>query len=72
MIRTSLFLSDHSQAVRLPEAVAFPEDVREVTILRDGPRRILIPSDSPWPSDSLWDDFFASPGVDLGERDPPV
>jgi len=66
MIRASLFLSDHSQAVCLPEAVAFPEGVREVTILREGQRRIIIPSDS------LWDDFFASPGIDLGERDQSV
>jgi antitoxin VapB len=66
MIRTSLFLSDHSQAVRLPKAVAFPEGVREVIILREGQRRILISSDN------LWNDFFASPGIDLGERDQPV
>jgi len=66
MTRTSLFQSNRSQAVRLPKDVAFPENVREVTILREGRRRIIIPSDS------LWDDFFASPGIDLGERDQPA
>jgi antitoxin VapB len=65
MTRTPLFQSNRSQAVRLPKDVAFPEGVREVTILREGRRRVIVPSDS------LWDDFFASPGIDLGERDQP-
>ena len=61
--QTTLFLSNRSQAVRLPKAVAFPDSVREVTILRDGPRRIIVPADA------AWDDFFEAPGVDLGERE---
>ena len=65
MTRTNLFLSNRSQAVRLPKDVAFPENVKEVTILRDGGRRIIIPANS------VWDDFFASPGFDLGEREQP-
>ena len=36
MTRTTLFHSNRSQAVRLAKDVAFPETVREVTILRDG------------------------------------
>ena len=66
MARTTLFQSNRSQAVRLAKDVAFPEGVREVTILREGGRRIIVPSNS------LWDDFFAAPGVDLGERDQPA
>ena len=62
---TTLFQSNRSQAVRLPKDVAFPDGVRSVTILRDGLRRIIVPSDA------LWDDFFDSPGVDLGERRQP-
>lgn len=65
MSRTTLFQSNRSQAVRLPKDVAFPEGVREVTILKEGGRRIIVPSNS------VWDDFFASPGVDLGERNQP-
>ena len=63
MTRTTLFQTNRSQAVRLPKDVAFPADVREVTILRDGARRIIVPTDS------VWDDFFDSPGIDIGERD---
>lgn len=66
MTRTTLFLSNRSQAVRLPKEVAFPEGVRAVTILRDGKRRIIVPADA------VWDDFFDAPGVDLGERDQPA
>ena len=67
MTQTTLFQSNRSQAVRLPKDVAFPPTVRAVTILRDGPRRIIVPANS------VWDDFFDSPGADLGKRDqPPV
>jgi len=30
MVRTTVFLSNRSQAVRLPKGVAFPPDVKEV------------------------------------------
>ena len=65
MTRTTLFQSNRTQAVRLPRDVAFPDGVRNVTILRDGQRRIIVPSDA------IWDDFFDAPGVDLGEREQP-
>ncbi|MBE7213407.1 MAG: AbrB/MazE/SpoVT family DNA-binding domain-containing protein [Gluconacetobacter diazotrophicus] len=65
MARTTLFLSNRSQAVRLPRAVAFESDVREVAVLRDGKRRIIVPIEA------AWDDFFAADGVDLGERRQP-
>jgi len=62
---TKLFLSNRSQAVRLPKDVAFPDGVKEVTILRDGARRVIVPANA------AWDDFFARPGVDLPEREQP-
>ncbi|WP_280512629.1 type II toxin-antitoxin system VapB family antitoxin [Asticcacaulis benevestitus] len=46
MTRTTLFQSNRSQAVRLPKDVAFPEGVKDVTILREGGRRIIVPSNS--------------------------
>jgi antitoxin VapB len=52
--------------VRLPKDVAFPDDVRSVTILREGKRRIIVPTET------LWDEFFDAPGVDLGERVQPA
>ena len=65
MVKTTLFHSNRSQAVRLPNDVAFPDDVRSVVILREGRRRVIVPADA------IWDDFFDAPGVDLGDRDQP-
>jgi len=68
MSRTTLFLSNKSQAVRLAKDVTFPPGVREVTVLRDGPRRVIVPSNA------VWDDFFDAPGIDIdvGDRTPLV
>lgn len=65
-VRTTLFLSNRSQAVRLPKDVAFADTVREVVIVRDGPRRIIVPANA------VWDDFFNEPGVDIGPREQPA
>ena len=63
--RTTLFQSNRSQAVRLPKDVSFPPNVREVVILREGSRRVIVPADS------VWDDFFDSPGIAFPDRDQP-
>ena len=63
MAHTKLFRSNRSQAVRLPKEVAFPEGVKDVTILREGARRVIVPANA------VWDDFFDAPGADLPERD---
>ncbi len=63
--RTTLFLSNKSQAVRLPKPVAFADTVREVIVTQDGPRRIIAPADA------AWDDFFDAPGIDLAPRQQP-
>ncbi|WP_082449753.1 type II toxin-antitoxin system VapB family antitoxin [Sphingomonas sp. Leaf22] len=65
LTRTNLFQSNRSQAVRLPKDVAFPEGVREVAILRDGDRRVIVPADR------QWDDFFAASGIDIDENKQP-
>lgn len=63
MTRTTLFQSNRTQAVRLSKEVAFPEGVREVAVLRDGPRRVIVPANA------TWDDFFEAPGIELPERE---
>lgn len=65
MTETRLFKSNKTQAVRLPKDVAFPESVTRIAILREGKKRILVPVEL------SWDDFFAAPGVGLGDRDQP-
>ena len=66
MIRTALFQTNRSQAVRLAKSVAFPPGVREVAILRDGNRRVIAPADA------AWDDFFSEPGIDIARNQPPT
>ena len=65
MARTKLFKSNRSQAVRLPKEVAFPEGVKDVTIIRDGAKRVIVPANA------VWDDFFDGPGIDLPPREQP-
>jgi antitoxin VapB len=55
MTRTKLFRSNRSQAVRLPKSLAFPDSVKDVSIVREGKRRVIVPSNA------VWDDFFDSP-----------
>jgi len=50
---STVFTSNRSQAVRLPKAVAFPDDVHQVDILRIGRSRLIVPRGA------RWDDFFA-------------
>ena len=60
--RTPLFRSNRSQAVRLPKSVAFPEGVREVRVVKAGKGRLVLPAES------VWDDFFDAPGIELPDR----
>ena len=57
MARSSVFTSNRSQAVRLPKAVALPDDVRQVEITKIGRNRLISPVDQ------SWDEFFDGPRV---------
>jgi antitoxin VapB len=52
MPSSTVFKSNRSQAVRLPKAVAFPEDVHQVEIVKLGQARLITPVGR------RWDDFF--------------
>lgn len=52
MARSTVFKSNKSQAVRLPKAVAFPDDVHQVEIIKVGNSRIVTPTGR------SWDDWF--------------
>jgi antitoxin VapB len=52
--------------VRLPKSLAFPDSVKEVSIVQEGMRRVIVQSNA------VWDDFFDSPGIDFPERDQPA
>ena len=54
MTSSTVFTSNRSQFVRLPKAVAFPEDVHQVDILKIGRSRVIVPQGK------RWDDLFQS------------
>ena len=49
-METTVFLSNRSQAVRLPKAVDLPEDVKKVEIIAIGRTRIITPAGESWDS----------------------
>jgi len=49
-METTVFLSNRSQAVRLPKAVALPEDVKRVEVIAVGRTRIITPAGEGWDS----------------------
>ncbi|KGT87927.1 antitoxin [Erwinia typographi] len=47
-METTVFLSNRSQAVRLPKAVALPDDVKHVDVVAVGRTRIISPVGEAW------------------------
>ena len=54
MARSTVFISNRSQAVRLPKAMAFPEGVHQVEVIRLGNSRLITPVGR------RWDEFFVN------------
>ncbi|ALU59158.1 antitoxin [Pseudomonas syringae pv. aptata] len=63
MEQSTVFKSNRSQAVRLPKAVALPDDVKRVDVVAVGRTRIISPAGEMWNSwfdgESVSDDFMA-------------
>jgi antitoxin VapB len=69
VVRTRVFLSNKTQAVRLPKAVSLSDGVEEVEIVAVGDSRVITPVGQ------SWDAWFAGAGVSsdfMGERDQPA
>lgn len=54
MAKSTVFMTNKTQAVRLPKAVALPDGVRAVEIVKVGNARLVTPADG------VWDTFFDS------------
>jgi antitoxin VapB len=48
VVKSKIFKTNRSQAVRIPKAVAFPEEVQEVEIVRTGNSLIISPIGKRW------------------------
>ena len=65
----AVFLSNRSQAVRLPKAVALPDDVIRVDIVAVGRARIITPAGESWDS---WFDGQAATADFMSAREQPA
>jgi len=68
MEQGAVFQSNRSQAIRLPKAVALPDDVKRVDVVALGRTRIITPAGE------SWDSWFDSEGVTadfMAEREQP-
>ncbi|MDM1819041.1 antitoxin, partial [Serratia ureilytica] len=63
-------LSNRSQAVRLPKAVALPEDVKRVEVIAVGRTRIITPAGEGW--DSWFDGEDVSADFMTSRDQPPM
>lgn len=69
MEQGAVFQSNRSQAVRLPKAVALPDDVRRVNVIAMGRARILTPVAEAW--DTWFDGSGASADFMAKRQQPP-
>ena len=68
MSKSTVFKSNRSQAVRLPKAVALPDHVKNVEVIKQGNGRLVLPAGE------SWDAFFEDPPIDsdfLSDRHQP-
>ncbi|MFF7709318.1 type II toxin-antitoxin system VapB family antitoxin [Pseudomonas sp. NPDC007930] len=69
MEQGSVFMSNRSQAVRLPKAAALPDDVKRVDVITLGRSRLISPAGE------SWDSWFDGEGVSedfMAEREQPA
>lgn len=69
MEQGAVFKSNRSQAIRMPKAVALPDDVTRVDIVAVGRTRIITPAGE------AWDSWFEGESVSadfMSERDQPA
>jgi Virulence-associated protein and related proteins len=69
MEQGSVFQSNRSQAIRLPKAVALPEEVKRVDVVAVGRTRIISPAGESWDSWFEGDDVSAD---FMSEREQPA
>jgi antitoxin VapB len=68
MAQSNVFRSNQTQAIRLAKAVALPDHVKRVEIIRQGNARLIVPAGQ------SWQQFFEQPPIDadfMNERNQP-
>lgn len=68
-MESTVFMASRTQAVRLPKAVALPDDVKRVEVVVMGRARLITPAGE------SWDSWFDGPAVSAdfaSDRDQPA
>ncbi len=68
MARSTVFIKNNGQAVRLPKPVALPESVKKVDIVKVGRARVITPAGGSW---GVWFDREGVSEDFMPERDQP-
>ena len=68
MEKARIFTNNRTQAVRLPKAVAFPAEVKRVSIVKIGRSRLITPEEISW--DAFFESMPAS-GEYMNDREQP-
>ena len=73
MAKGSVFMTNKTQAVRIPAEARFPDEVKQVVIEVVGNTRVLIPAESVWESyfdnpSPVSEDFMRERGDDLPQE----
>ena len=68
MERGSVFMTNKTQAVRLPKSVRFPEGVTNVDIQRRGRTWVITPSEQSW---AAWFDGEGASDDFMSDREQP-
>ncbi|MDI3438873.1 toxin-antitoxin system antitoxin VapB [Erwinia sp. V90_4] len=66
---TTLFLSNRTQAVRLPKSISFPAGVKHVEVIAVGRSRLITPAGESW--DSWFNDECVSADFMSSREQPP-
>ena len=69
MEQAAVFKSNRSQAIRLPKAVALPDDIKRVDVIAIGRTRIITPAGESWDS---WFDGLEASNDYMTEREQPA
>ncbi len=68
MVQTKVFKSNQTQAVRLPKAVSFPDDIKDVNVVSIGNARLITPVDQSW---DVWFEDKRTTDDFMTDRDQP-
>ena len=69
MARSSVFMNNKTQSVRLPKSVALPDGVKKVDIVKLGRARLITPEGESW---DAWFDHEGASDDFMPDREQPA